>query len=134
MDENLRPEEQLPVEQPPEEPRPEELEPEKLRKAARYVEETARSALAQFSTIPIPRSPRGPTDFPRASQADQAAAEGVDDLRQVIGQTVRAIYTIAFMRANEIKVPPVLWLPVKPYIVAYLEANPDQVAEQDQAT
>jgi hypothetical protein len=131
MDENLRtgeqatevqpPEEQPPVEQPPVEPGPDELRPEELRSAARYVEATARPALAHLSTIPIPRYSGSPTGFPQASQADQAAEDGVDDLRQVIGQTVRAIYTVAFMRENGITVPPVLWLPVKPYIVAYLD-------------
>jgi hypothetical protein len=116
MDENLRPEEQ-----PSEKPRPEELRPEELRSAARYVEATARPALAHFSTIPIPRYSGSPTGFPQASEADQAAEDGVDDLRQVIGQTVRAIYTVAFLRENGITVPPVLWLPVEPYIVAYLD-------------
>src|SRR5215212_6402358 len=88
MDENLRPEEQPPEEQSPEAVQPEDLLPDELRLAAHYVEATARSALAQFSTIPIPRYSGGPTDFPRATQPDQAAEEGVGALRQVIGQAV----------------------------------------------
>ena len=110
----------------------EQLTPKELRNAARNLEEQARAALASYSTIPIPRYSGNLMDFPRASLEDQAAEEGVVALREAVEQAVASLYTVAFAIEHGLQVPPALWIPIQPYIDAYL-AYREEVRETSES-
>jgi hypothetical protein len=97
----------------------EKLDPVELREIARYTEETALSALAAYSTVPIPLYSGNLQDFPRPSQPDQAAEEGLAALRETVERVVASIYTVAFGLEHGLEVPPALLIPILPYIEAF---------------
>jgi hypothetical protein len=109
----------------------ERLHAEELRCGARYVEETAFSALASYSTIPIQHYSGSPTDFPRASREEQAAEEGIAALRAAMEQAVLSLYTVALAVDRKLPVPPALLVSVQRYIDAFRaqqRTEPDQTA------
>lgn len=98
-----------------------------LRAAARSIEEAAFSALASYSDIPIDVFSGSLAQFPQPSQPDLAAQDGIVALRQSLERVVSSIYALALAAESGLPVPPVLLIPLQPYLDAFgPKAKPGQ--------
>ena len=103
---------------------PRTLRPEDLRAAARFVEETVIAALDRFDDLANAgfRLPIGNgRDTPRLAPERRAAARGVDVLRNASNDAVAALHALALASEQGVDLPAAVFLPVEPYLVAYLE-------------
>jgi hypothetical protein len=97
----------------------ERIDSAELRAAARYTEEVGLSALASYSEIPINVYAASLERFPQPSQGDSAAQDGIFALRQSVERAVSAMHALALAADNRLPIPPVLLIPLKPYLDAF---------------
>jgi hypothetical protein len=102
----------------------ERIDSAELRAAARYTENLALSALAGYSEIPIEVYSGNLEQFPRPSQQDSAAQEGIVALRQSVDRVVASMYALALAAENNLPVPRVLLLAIKPYLDEFRSTKP----------
>jgi hypothetical protein len=95
-----------------------------LRAAARYTEEVTLSALASYSEIPIDVVSGSFDQFPQPSQPDLAAQDGIVALRESIERVVSSMHALALAAENGLPVPPLLLMPLQPYLEAFRSKPP----------
>jgi hypothetical protein len=95
------------------------VDPAELRAAADYTEEVVLSALASYSAIPIAVYSGSVEQFPRPSQSDMAAQEGILALRHSVERIISSMHALALAAGSGLPVPAVLLIPLQPYLDAF---------------
>lgn len=96
---------------------------DELRSVARYLEETAAEVTFVAEEAPPPREIKGAQFFPRSEPESRGLAQETGVVQEETTRVIATLLEFAAAIDAGADVPPVLLLPVQPYIDAYRAAQ-----------